>query len=323
MNDAPLISVVTPAYNVGPWIGQAMDSVLSQTEGRIEYVVVDDGSTDDTAAIVAERAESDPRLRLVRTENGGSGRARNVGITATSAPFVAFLDGDDRWHRALPEHRAGHVERRGAARRRHVQPHAGAAGERPRGRDALAARGHLRPRPPARRPQPAAQRQLAGDAAVVLRRGRHVRREPAQRGRLRDVAAHRGQVVHPGVPGDPALARRHAAHAHRLDQPRPHRPLPGAGDDPRRVRAADAALPPGPRVRAARRLRLPRRPRRDRRPLGGRGPRRGHRRAAPRRLGRGAAGLAQGRADGRARMRAARDAARGGVYRVAARVVGG
>ena len=99
MNDAPLISVVTPAYNVGPWIGQAMDSVLSQTEGRIEYVVVDDGSTDDTAAIVAERAESDPRLRLVRTENGGSGRARNVGITATSAPFVTFLDGDDRWHR--------------------------------------------------------------------------------------------------------------------------------------------------------------------------------------------------------------------------------
>ena len=67
MNDAPLVSVVTPAYNVGPWIGQAMDSVLSQTEGRIEYVVVDDGSTDDTAAIVAERAERDPRLRLVRT----------------------------------------------------------------------------------------------------------------------------------------------------------------------------------------------------------------------------------------------------------------
>ena len=98
MNDAPLVSVVTPAYNVGPWIGQAMDSVLNQSESRIEYVVVDDGSTDDTAAVVAERAERDPRLRLVRTENGGSGRARNVGITATSAPFVAFLDGDDRWH---------------------------------------------------------------------------------------------------------------------------------------------------------------------------------------------------------------------------------
>lgn len=98
MNDAPLVSVVTPAYTVGPWIGQAMDSVLSQTEGRLEYVVVDDGSTDDTAAIVAERAGRDPRLRLIQTENGGSGRARNVGLTATTAPFVAFLDGDDRWH---------------------------------------------------------------------------------------------------------------------------------------------------------------------------------------------------------------------------------
>ncbi len=98
MIDAPLVSVVTPAYTVGPWIGQAMDSVLSQTERRLEYVVVDDGSTDDTAAIVAERAERDPRLRLIKTENGGSGRARNIGITATSAPFVAFLDGDDRWH---------------------------------------------------------------------------------------------------------------------------------------------------------------------------------------------------------------------------------
>src|SRR6476469_10430183 len=98
MNGAPLVSVVTPAYTVGPWIGQAMDSVLSQTEGRLEYVVVDDGSTDDTAAIVAERATRDPRLRLIRTENGGSGRARNVGLTATTAPFVAFLDGDDRWH---------------------------------------------------------------------------------------------------------------------------------------------------------------------------------------------------------------------------------
>jgi glycosyltransferase involved in cell wall biosynthesis len=98
MIDAPLVSVVTPAYNVGSWIGQAMDSVLGQKESRLEYVVVDDGSTDDTAAIVAERAARDPRVRLIQTENGGSGRARNVGLTATSAPFVAFLDGDDRWH---------------------------------------------------------------------------------------------------------------------------------------------------------------------------------------------------------------------------------
>ncbi len=101
MSDAPLVSVITPAYTVAPWIGQTMDSVLGQTERRIEYVVVDDGSTDDTADIVAERAERDPRLRLIRTPNGGSGQARNVALAETSAPFVAFLDGDDRWHPAF------------------------------------------------------------------------------------------------------------------------------------------------------------------------------------------------------------------------------
>jgi glycosyltransferase involved in cell wall biosynthesis len=98
MSTAPLVSVITPAYNVGPWIGEAIDSVLAQTEGMLEHVVVDDGSTDDTAAIVADRAARDPRLRLIRTANGGSGQARNVAIADTSAPFVAFLDGDDRWH---------------------------------------------------------------------------------------------------------------------------------------------------------------------------------------------------------------------------------
>ena len=67
MSDAPLVSVVTPAYTVGPWIGQAMDSVLGQTERRIEYVVVDDGSTDHTAAFLAARPEQDPRLAFQPT----------------------------------------------------------------------------------------------------------------------------------------------------------------------------------------------------------------------------------------------------------------
>lgn len=99
MSAAPLVSVITPAYNVGQWIAEAIDSVLCQSETAFEYVVVDDGSTDDTADIVAERAARDPRLRLIRTANGGSGQARNVAIEASSAPFIAFLDGDDRWHR--------------------------------------------------------------------------------------------------------------------------------------------------------------------------------------------------------------------------------
>ncbi|MFC5952818.1 glycosyltransferase family 2 protein [Pseudonocardia lutea] len=93
-----LVSVITPAYNVAPWVGEAVDSVRRQTEGRFEYVVIDDGSTDDTAEIVRAHAALDPRIRLISTVNAGSGAARNLGIVESSAPFVAFLDGDDRWH---------------------------------------------------------------------------------------------------------------------------------------------------------------------------------------------------------------------------------
>ncbi|MFP5022028.1 glycosyltransferase family 2 protein [Pseudonocardia phyllosphaerae] len=103
-NTNVLISVITPAYNVGPWIGDALDSVLAQTESRFEYVVVDDGSTDDTADVVRARAARDSRLRLVQVPNGGSGAARNRALAETSAPFVAFLDGDDRWHPRFLEH---------------------------------------------------------------------------------------------------------------------------------------------------------------------------------------------------------------------------
>jgi glycosyltransferase involved in cell wall biosynthesis len=92
-----LVTVITPAYNVGPWIGEAIDSVLQQTEHRFDYLVVDDGSTDDTAEIVGERAARDDRIRLIQVPNGGSGAARNVALAEATAPFVAFLDGDDRW----------------------------------------------------------------------------------------------------------------------------------------------------------------------------------------------------------------------------------
>lgn len=94
-----LVTVITPAHNVGPWIGEAVDSVVHQSERRFTYVVVDDGSTDDTAEIVREKAGADPRIQLVRTPNKGSGSARNTGLAMAGTPFVAFLDGDDRWHR--------------------------------------------------------------------------------------------------------------------------------------------------------------------------------------------------------------------------------
>ena len=90
--------MITPAYNVGRWIDETIDSVLRQTERQFEYIIVDDGSTDDTADVIRRRLSGDDRIRLISTSNGGSGEARNVALAHASAPFVAFLDGDDHWH---------------------------------------------------------------------------------------------------------------------------------------------------------------------------------------------------------------------------------
>jgi glycosyltransferase involved in cell wall biosynthesis len=98
VSTTPRVTVITPARDVGPWIGEAVDSVLAQTEHAVEYLVVDDGSTDDTAEVVRRRAATDPRLSLVTGDGAGSGAARNRGLELARAPFVAFLDGDDRWH---------------------------------------------------------------------------------------------------------------------------------------------------------------------------------------------------------------------------------
>jgi glycosyltransferase involved in cell wall biosynthesis len=94
----PRVTVITPAYNVGRYIGQAMDSVLAQSFPDFEYLVVDDGSTDNTADEVGRRASADPRVRPVSTDHAGACHARNVAIKQASGEFIAFLDGDDRWH---------------------------------------------------------------------------------------------------------------------------------------------------------------------------------------------------------------------------------
>jgi glycosyltransferase involved in cell wall biosynthesis len=91
------ISVVIPAYNAAEYIGRAIDSVLAQTRRPDEIIVVDDGSTDDTTAVVETYG---PPVRLIRQENGGASIARNTGINAATSEWIAFLDSDDEW---LPE----------------------------------------------------------------------------------------------------------------------------------------------------------------------------------------------------------------------------
>jgi glycosyltransferase involved in cell wall biosynthesis len=92
---APTVSAVVTTYNYGRFLPDALDSVLGQSHRELEIVVVDDGSTDDTADVVGRYA--DRGVRYVRRPHGGAGRARNAGLEVTSAPLVAFLDADDAW----------------------------------------------------------------------------------------------------------------------------------------------------------------------------------------------------------------------------------
>lgn len=92
---SPLLSVVIPAYNIAPYLDEAVRSVLAQTLADLEVVVVDDGSTDHTPAVLA--AIRDPRLRVVRKLNGGLSSARNAGLRAARGRYFGLLDGDDIW----------------------------------------------------------------------------------------------------------------------------------------------------------------------------------------------------------------------------------
>jgi glycosyltransferase involved in cell wall biosynthesis len=90
---APLVSVVLPTYQRSHTVLASVESLLAQRGPEFEVVVVDDGSTDDTPAVL--RALRDPRLRVLRIPHSGVAAARNAGIAASAAPLVAFHDSDD------------------------------------------------------------------------------------------------------------------------------------------------------------------------------------------------------------------------------------
>jgi glycosyltransferase involved in cell wall biosynthesis len=97
-NDTELVSVIIPAFNAATNIRQTLDSVRAQTYRNFEVIVVDDGSSDGTTAIVAEFVSDDPRFQLVRQQNRGVGDARNAGIRKARGRYVAPLDADDLWY---------------------------------------------------------------------------------------------------------------------------------------------------------------------------------------------------------------------------------
>jgi len=88
----PKVSVIIPAFNASGWISEAVQSAVSQNIDDIEIVVIDDGSTDNTADIVEKNF---PGIRVVKTENGGPSKARNLGTKLSNGDFIQYLDADD------------------------------------------------------------------------------------------------------------------------------------------------------------------------------------------------------------------------------------
>lgn len=96
-----LVSVIMPAYNVAAYIEESIRSVIEQEYTAWELIVINDGSSDSTSAIVRSLAEKDSRIKLYEQENRGVSAARNLGITMAAGKYLAFLDGDDLWDKSF------------------------------------------------------------------------------------------------------------------------------------------------------------------------------------------------------------------------------
>ncbi len=96
-SDKDLVSIITPCYNGAEFLPETAQSVLSQTWRDFEWIIIDDGSKDDSAAIAQGFADADGRVRLIRQENAGSAAARNHGIREAKGRYIALLDADDLW----------------------------------------------------------------------------------------------------------------------------------------------------------------------------------------------------------------------------------
>lgn len=110
MASRPLISIVIPAYNYAEKLPRAVNSVLKQLTDLHELIVIDDGSTDNTQAVLTELHNESNNFRIVHKENGGSASVRNRGITEAKADYLIFLDADDELDEGALKHIEQHIQ---------------------------------------------------------------------------------------------------------------------------------------------------------------------------------------------------------------------
>ena len=114
----PLVSIVTPVYNLEKFITETMDSVRAQSFEAWELLLVEDGSKDESVSVIRKYLEEtgDERIRLIIQEkNGGAARARNRGVKEARGRYLAYLDGDDLWTADKLKKQVGFMEETGAA----------------------------------------------------------------------------------------------------------------------------------------------------------------------------------------------------------------
>lgn len=114
--DKDLVSIVTPMYKGAAFVGETIESVLSQTYSNWEMIIVDDCSPDNGAGINVVKQYNDNRIKLIESKiNSGSSGSRNIALKASKGRFIAFLDADDIWHSNFLEEQLAFMKQKDAA----------------------------------------------------------------------------------------------------------------------------------------------------------------------------------------------------------------
>ena len=108
--EEPIVSVIIPVYNAEKFLKQCLNSVISQTLKEIEIICVDDGSTDNTNAILKAFSEKDQRITVIHQQNAGAGAARNNGLRRAKGKYLSFLDADDFFEKTMLERAVSKIE---------------------------------------------------------------------------------------------------------------------------------------------------------------------------------------------------------------------